>query len=57
SFNDDETEVLIARVSLFPKTINSELILPDTIIPRELSLKRQLYLFNEVAQHIQNPDK
>ncbi|CAG8465103.1 20182_t:CDS:2 [Gigaspora rosea] len=57
SFDSNEPEILIAQVSSIPKTKNSELVFPDIIISQEISLKRQWYLYNEVAQHIQNPEK
>ncbi|CAG8856107.1 11768_t:CDS:1, partial [Gigaspora margarita] len=57
SFDSNETEISIARVSSFPKTKNGELVFPDIIIPQEISLERQWYLHDEVAQHIQNPEK
>ncbi|CAG8851217.1 20569_t:CDS:1, partial [Gigaspora margarita] len=41
SFDGNETEISIAQVFSFPKTKNGELVLPDTIIPHELSLERQ----------------
>ncbi|CAG8846302.1 41220_t:CDS:2, partial [Gigaspora margarita] len=48
SFDSDETEVSIARVSSIPKTKNGELILPDIILPHEISLERQWYLYEEL---------
>ncbi|CAG8805465.1 8448_t:CDS:2, partial [Gigaspora margarita] len=45
------------QVSSIPKTENGELILPDVIILCGLSLDRQWYLHDEIAQHIQNPEK
>ncbi|CAG8844830.1 12671_t:CDS:1, partial [Gigaspora margarita] len=43
--------------SSFPKTKNRELVFPDIIILQEISLEWQWYLHDEVAQHIQNPEK
>ncbi|CAG8727940.1 16942_t:CDS:2 [Cetraspora pellucida] len=57
SFNDDETEISVAKVSSIPKTKNNGLILSDVIVPQGINLERQWYLHEEVAQHIQNPAK
>ncbi|CAG8573008.1 16341_t:CDS:2, partial [Dentiscutata heterogama] len=57
SFDGYETEISIARVSSIPKTKNRGLILPDIIPPRGISLEREWYLYEEIAQHIQNPAK
>ncbi|KAF0475774.1 chaperonin: PROVISIONAL [Gigaspora margarita] len=37
--DSNETEISIAKVSLFSKTKNRELVFPDIIIPQEISLE------------------
>ena len=57
SFDDNETEVIIARVSSIPRIRNGKLVFPDTITPQGISLERQWYLHDKIVQHIQNPAK
>ncbi|CAG8784958.1 24188_t:CDS:1, partial [Racocetra persica] len=41
SFDDDETEISIAKVSSIPKTKNNRLILLDVIVSQKINLERQ----------------
>ncbi|CAG8853044.1 3020_t:CDS:1, partial [Gigaspora margarita] len=36
---------------------NGELMLPEIVTPRGISLERQWYLYNEIRKHIQDPKK
>ncbi|CAG8802773.1 20075_t:CDS:2 [Gigaspora margarita] len=51
------TQVSIARVSMISRAENGALILPEVITAPGITLEREWYLYDQVAQHIQNPLK